>query len=69
MNKLDLIQALRDATDLTKQEAKKVVTVFFNDMAAALAKGERVEILELIIEKGQGSIEQNYGILKDPDNS
>jgi integration host factor subunit beta len=44
MNKLDLIQALRDATDLTKQEAEKVVTVFFNDMAGALAKGERVEI-------------------------
>jgi hypothetical protein len=39
MNKLKLIQALRDATELTKPEAEKVVTVFFNDMAAALAKG------------------------------
>ena len=44
MNKFDLIQALRDATDLTKLDAEKVVTVFFNDMAGALAKGERVEI-------------------------
>ena len=44
MNKLDLIQALRDATDLTKPEAEKVVTDFFNDMADALAKGDRVEI-------------------------
>ena len=44
MNKLELIQALRDASDLTKAEAEKVVTVFFNDMAGALAKGERVEI-------------------------
>ena len=44
MNKLDLIQALRDATDLTKPEAKSVVTIFFNDMAAALTRGERVEI-------------------------
>jgi len=44
MNKLELIQALRDATELTKQEGEKVVTVFFNDMAGALAKGERVEI-------------------------
>jgi integration host factor subunit beta len=44
MNKLDLIQALRDATDLTKPEAEKVVTIFFNDMGGALAKGERVEI-------------------------
>jgi nucleoid DNA-binding protein len=38
MNKLKLIQVLRDATDLTKQEAEKVVTVFFNDIAGALAK-------------------------------
>jgi integration host factor subunit beta len=44
MNKLDLIQALKEATDLTKQEAEKVVTVFFNDMAGALVRGERVEI-------------------------
>ena len=44
MNKLNLIQALRDAADLTKQEAEKVVTLFFNDMANALANGERVEI-------------------------
>jgi integration host factor subunit beta len=44
MNKLELIQALRDATELTKQEGEKAVTVFFNDMAGALAKGERVEI-------------------------
>jgi integration host factor subunit beta len=44
MNKLKLIQALRDDTDLTKPEAEQVVTVFFNDMAGALAKGERVEI-------------------------
>ena len=44
MNKLDLIQAMRDATDLTKQEAEKAVTVFFNDMAEELTKGGRVEI-------------------------
>jgi integration host factor subunit beta len=44
MNKFELIQALKDATDLTKPEAEKVVTVFFNDMAGALTKGGRVEI-------------------------
>ena len=44
MNKLDLIHALKDATDLSKPEAEKVVNLFFNEMAAALAKGERVEI-------------------------
>ena len=44
MNKLELIQALKDASDLSKPEAEKVVNLFFNEMAAALAKGDRVEI-------------------------
>ena len=44
MNKLELIQALKDATDLTKPQAAAVVDIFFNEMAATLAKGERVEI-------------------------
>ena len=33
-----------DATDLSKSEAAAVVDVFFNEMTAALAKGDRVEI-------------------------
>jgi nucleoid DNA-binding protein len=33
MNKLELIQALKDATDLTKPEAAAVVDIFFNGMA------------------------------------
>ena len=44
MNKLELIQALRDATDLTKTESAAVVDIFFNGMAEELAKGGRVEI-------------------------
>ena len=44
MNKLELIQALKDATDLTKPEAAAVVDIFFNGMADALAEGDRVEI-------------------------
>ena len=44
MNKLELIQALKDATDLTKPEAASVVDIFFDKMADALAQGERVEI-------------------------
>ena len=44
MNKLELIQALKDATDLTKPQAAGVVDIFFNEMAAALANGDRVEI-------------------------
>jgi integration host factor subunit beta len=44
MNKLELIQVLKDTTDLTKPEATSVVNLFFNEMAAALASGDRVEI-------------------------
>lgn len=44
MNKLDLIDALQKETGLTKIEAKKVVELFFDEMANALAKGDRVEI-------------------------
>ena len=44
MNKLELIQALKDATDLTKSKAAAVVEIFFNGMADELAKGGRVEI-------------------------
>jgi integration host factor subunit beta len=44
MNKLDLINALKNETDLTKSEAEAVVNLFFNEMANALAKGDRVEI-------------------------
>ena len=44
MNKLELIQALKDATDLSKPEAAAVVDIFFNGMAEELAKGGRVEI-------------------------
>ena len=44
MNKVQLIQALKDATDLSKSEAAAVVDVFFNEMTAALSKGDRVEI-------------------------
>ena len=44
MNKLDLIIALKKETDLTKPEAEEVVNLFFNEMANALASGDRVEI-------------------------
>lgn len=44
MNKLDLIQALRDAADLTKPQAAAVVEIFFNEMAEELANEGRVEI-------------------------
>ena len=44
MNKLELIQALKNAADLPKSEAAAVVDIFFNQMANELAKGGRVEI-------------------------
>ncbi len=44
MNKLELVDALREETGLTKPEAEAVVKLFFNEMTSALAKGDRVEI-------------------------
>jgi len=44
MNKLDLIATFQNENGLTKSEATAVVDLFFNEMTAALAKGDRVEI-------------------------
>ena len=44
MNKLDLIATLKNEAELTKSEAAAVVDLFFNEMANALAEGDRVEI-------------------------
>jgi integration host factor subunit beta len=44
MNKLDLIATLKNEAELTKSEAAAIVDLFFNEMANALAEGDRVEI-------------------------
>jgi integration host factor subunit beta len=44
MNKLELINSLRNEAELTKSEAAAVVGLFFNEIANSLAKGDRVEI-------------------------
>jgi len=44
MNKIDLIQALKDSNGLSKLEAERVINLFFNKMADAMAQGDRVEI-------------------------
>ena len=44
MNKLELVEALREESGLNKSEAEAVVNLFFNEMTSALAKGDRVEI-------------------------
>jgi len=44
MNKIDLIQTLCAIKGLSKVEAKRIVNLFFDQMTAALEKGDRVEI-------------------------
>ncbi len=44
MNKLDIIKKLNKEIDFTKNEATIVLDTFFNEMASALSKGDRVEI-------------------------
>jgi len=44
MNKLELISALKNEANISKSEAAKIVQIFFDSMADALAQGERVEI-------------------------
>jgi integration host factor subunit beta len=44
MNKLELISALKSKANITKAEAARVVEMFFDNMADAMEKGERVEI-------------------------
>jgi len=44
MNKLQLIDAFKKETKISKPEAAKIISIFFNEMSEALAKGERVEI-------------------------
>ncbi|MGD9010156.1 MAG: HU family DNA-binding protein [Desulfobacteraceae bacterium] len=44
MNKLELISALKDQAGISKTEAAKVVQIFFDSMADAMAQGSRVEI-------------------------
>ena len=44
MNKLELISALKSDAGISKSEAAKVIQIFFDRMANAMAHGERVEI-------------------------
>ena len=44
MNKLELINTLRNECHISKKEAATVVDLFFNEIANSLAKGDRVEI-------------------------
>ena len=44
MNKLELINTMRNECQISKKEAATIVDLFFNEMANALANGDRVEI-------------------------
>ena len=44
MNKLELVETLKEEAGLTKNEASVVVNLFFDEMSTALANGERAEI-------------------------
>ena len=44
MNKLDLVNILKDGAKITKQEASRVANIFFETMGDALERGDRVEI-------------------------
>jgi len=44
MNKLELISTLKNQANISKSEAAKVVQLFFDNMADAMAMGDRVEI-------------------------
>ena len=48
MNKLELINTMRNECQISKKEAATIVDLFFNKMANALAKGDRVEIRGLM---------------------
>jgi len=44
VNKLELIATLRDECEITKNEAAAIVDIFFDQISAALAEGDRIEI-------------------------
>ena len=44
MNKLELISALRNKCQISKNEAATIVDLFFGKISEALAEGDRVEI-------------------------
>ena len=44
MNKLEVIQTLCEKDGLSKAETTRIVSIFFEQMSAALERGDRVEV-------------------------
>jgi integration host factor subunit beta len=62
MNKIDLIQALKDLNHLSRSEAETIINLFFDKMADSLVQGERVEIrglFSLFVKKYKGYTGRN----------
>ena len=56
MNKSDLIEIIAEKSRITKKKAEDVVNLIFDSMAAAMVRGERIEI------RGLGSfVVKDYG--------
>lgn len=45
MNKTELVNAVAESTELTKKDAGKAVEAVFDTIQAALAKGEKVQLI------------------------
>ncbi len=62
MNKIELVRSLQAEAEISKPEAAEVVNIFFNSMADALSREERVEIRGLFsfyIKKYEGYVGRN----------
>jgi integration host factor subunit beta len=62
MNKVDLIQVLKDSNNLSRSEAETIINLFFDKMAEALAQRDRVEIrglCSIFVKKYVGYIGRN----------
>ena len=44
MNRVDLINALKDKTAISRKEVKQIIDTFFGTITKTLSRGERVEI-------------------------
>ena len=47
MNKIELVNALKNECSISKKEAATIVDLFFDKISSALAEGDRVEIRRL----------------------
>ena len=67
MNKLELINNLKEECQISKKEAATIVDLFFDKISEALAEGDRVEIRGLCsffvkeYESYQGQESENRG--------